>query len=141
MMDLAPYTRWTLITGIAGEAWESAAEKVAREFGVPLSAVVIGPGREVTDLYYDWAKLREVEEAGALLVRPDKHIAWRSMGLPGGPGGRAACGHGRDPGKIVSVTTMKFEHVSLPQRVRFGTGGARENLAAEIEALARRGSW
>ena len=30
---------------------------------------------------------------------------------------------------------MKFEHVSLPQRVRFGTGGARENLAAEVEAL------
>ncbi len=30
---------------------------------------------------------------------------------------------------------MKFEHVSLPQRMRFATGGARENLAAEIEAL------
>ncbi|HWG26686.1 FAD-dependent monooxygenase [Actinospica sp.] len=88
MMDLAPYTRWTLITGIAGEAWESAAEKVAREFGVPLSAVVIGPGRAVTDLYYDWAKLREVEEGGALLVRPDKHIAWRcATGLPEDPEG------------------------------------------------------
>jgi 2,4-dichlorophenol 6-monooxygenase len=94
MMDLAPYTRWTLITGIAGDAWEAAAEKVAREFGLPLSAVVIGPGREVTDLYYDWAKLREVEEEGALLVRPDKHIAWRSMGLPEDPEGalRAALG-------------------------------------------------
>jgi 2,4-dichlorophenol 6-monooxygenase len=94
MMDLAPYSRWTLITGIAGEAWEAAAEKVAREFGLPLSAVVIGPGREVTDLYYDWAKLREVEEAGAVLVRPDKHIAWRSMGLPEDPEGalRAALG-------------------------------------------------
>ncbi|HWG26687.1 MAG TPA: maleylacetate reductase [Actinospica sp.] len=33
------------------------------------------------------------------------------------------------------VSMMKFEHVSLPQRVRFGTGGARENLAAEIEAF------
>ena len=94
MMDLAPYSRWTLITGIAGEAWEAAAEKVAREFGLPLCAVVIGPGREVTDLYYDWAKLREVEEAGAVLVRPDKHIAWRSMGLPEDPEGalRAALG-------------------------------------------------
>ena len=94
MMDLAPYSRWTLITGIAGEAWEAAAEKVAREFGLPLSAVVIGPGRKVTDLYYDWAKLREVEEAGAVLVRPDKHIAWRSMGLPEDPEGalRAALG-------------------------------------------------
>lgn len=85
MLDLAPYTRFTLITGIAGEAWENAAEKVGQDLGVPLRAVVIGPGREVTDLYYDWAKLREIEESGALLVRPDKHIAWRAMTLPDDP--------------------------------------------------------
>ena len=85
MMDLAPYDRFTLITGIAGEAWAAAADKVAHELGVPLSAVVIGPGREVTDLYYDWARVREVGEAGALLVRPDKHIAWRCDSLPADP--------------------------------------------------------
>jgi 2,4-dichlorophenol 6-monooxygenase len=85
MMDLAPYTRWTLLTGVAGEAWVSAADKVAEELGVPLATVVIGPGREVTDLYYDWAKQREVEESGAILVRPDKHIAWRTMTLPDEP--------------------------------------------------------
>jgi len=85
MMDLAPYTRFTLFTGIAGEAWQDAADKVAHELGVPLETVVIGPGRPVTDLYYDWAKLREVEESGALLVRPDKHIGWRTMSLPDDP--------------------------------------------------------
>ena len=85
MMDLAPYTQWTLITGVLGEDWVGAAEKVAAEFGIPLETVVIGPGRDVTDLYYDWAKLREVEESGALLVRPDKHIGWRSMSLPSDP--------------------------------------------------------
>ncbi|MEV5779617.1 FAD-dependent oxidoreductase [Streptomyces sp. NPDC048448] len=88
LMDLAPYTRWTLFTGIAGEAWAQAGEKIAQELGVPLETVVIGPGREVTDLYYDWAKLREVEESGVLLVRPDKHIAWRAMTLPEDPEGR-----------------------------------------------------
>ena len=82
VMDLAPYDRFTLITGIAGEDWADAAARVAHELGVPLEAVVIGPGREVTDLYYDWSRLREVEEGGALLVRPDKHIAWRSVSLP-----------------------------------------------------------
>ncbi len=35
----------------------------------------------------------------------------------------------------MSVGAMKFEHVSLPQRARFAAGGARENPAAEIEAL------
>ncbi|WP_017934441.1 FAD-dependent oxidoreductase [Nocardioides sp. Iso805N] len=85
LMDLAPYSRWTLFTGVAGEAWAAAAAKVSAELGLPLQTVVIGPGHEVTDLYYDWAKLREVEESGALLVRPDKHVAWRSMSLPDDP--------------------------------------------------------
>ncbi|MBY4569689.1 phenol 2-monooxygenase [Gordonia sihwensis] len=85
MLDLAPYDRWTLVTGVAGSPWTQAADAVARELGVPLEAVVIGPGRDVTDLYYDWAKLREVSESGALLVRPDKHIAWRSNHLPDDP--------------------------------------------------------
>lgn len=84
-LDLAPFTRFTLITGIAGEAWAGAAGKVAHDLGVPLEAVVIGPGREVTDIYYDWARIREVAEEGAILVRPDKHIGWRSMSLPENP--------------------------------------------------------
>jgi 2,4-dichlorophenol 6-monooxygenase len=84
-LDLAPFTRFTLITGIAGEAWAGAAGKVADALGIPLETVVIGPGREVTDIYYDWARIREVGEEGAILVRPDKHIGWRSMGLPEDP--------------------------------------------------------
>jgi 2,4-dichlorophenol 6-monooxygenase len=86
-MDIAPYTQFTLITGIAGEDWVDAAEKVSAELGVPLAAVVIGPGRPITDLYYDWAKVREVEESGALLIRPDKHVAWRATTLPDDPQG------------------------------------------------------
>jgi 2,4-dichlorophenol 6-monooxygenase len=77
-LDLCPSSQFTLITGISGEAWAKAAEKVAAEMGIPLKAVVIGPGREVTDLYFDWERMREVEEDGVILVRPDKIIAWRS---------------------------------------------------------------
>ena len=84
-LDLAPVTRFTLITGIAGEAWVSAAEKAGHDLGVPLAAVMIGPGREITDLYLDWTRLREVAEDGAMLVRPDKHVGWRSMTLPADP--------------------------------------------------------
>ena len=84
-LDLAPYDTFTLITGIAGEAWAEAAEKVSRELNVPIKTVIIGPGREVTDIYYDWARVREIDEDGALLVRPDKFIGWRSMSLPDGP--------------------------------------------------------
>jgi 2,4-dichlorophenol 6-monooxygenase len=84
-LDLAPVTGFTLITGITGEAWVAAAEKAGRDLGVALGAVVIGPGREITDIYLDWTRLREVEEDGAILVRPDKHVGWRSMSLPADP--------------------------------------------------------
>src|SRR3546814_6222099 len=50
MLDLAPYTRFTLFTGIAGEAWEDAARKVSADLGVEVETVVIGPGREITHL-------------------------------------------------------------------------------------------
>ncbi|MBD3142061.1 hypothetical protein [Microbispora bryophytorum] len=55
--------------------------------GMPLETVVVGPGHEVTDLYYDRAKLRETEEPGVLLVRPDGHIARCAMSLPDDPAG------------------------------------------------------
>jgi 2,4-dichlorophenol 6-monooxygenase len=84
-LDLAPYARFTLITGIAGQAWATAADTVADDLGIELRTVIIGPGREVTDLYDDWARIREVDEDGALLIRPDKHIGWRSVRLPADP--------------------------------------------------------
>jgi 2,4-dichlorophenol 6-monooxygenase len=84
-LDLAPYGTFTLITGIAGEPWAAAAAKVGDDLGIPLNTVIIGPGRQVTDIYYDWARLREVDEDGVLLVRPDKFIGWRSMSLPADP--------------------------------------------------------
>ncbi len=76
-LDLAPLTRFTLFTGITGEGWASAVDDVSARLGVPMGAVIIGPGRDADDLYFDWSHLREVAEDGAILVRPDKHIAWR----------------------------------------------------------------
>ena len=78
-LDLAPSRQFTLFTGIAGAAWAEAAPRVAERLGIELVAHVIGPGQEFTDLYFDWARLREIDEDGVLLVRPDKIIAWRSM--------------------------------------------------------------
>jgi 2,4-dichlorophenol 6-monooxygenase len=46
---------------------------------------VIGPGREYTDLYDDWARLREVAEDGCVLVRPDAHVAWRAAMIANDP--------------------------------------------------------
>ena len=79
--DIAKGTQFTLFTGITGQAWADAAGEVAAQLGIDLVAVVIGEGQEVQDLYGDWLHQREVEEDGVILVRPDKHIGWRSHRL------------------------------------------------------------
>ena len=83
--DLAPVTQFTLLTGITGSNWADAAARVGHRLGITLETVIIGPGQAVTDLYFDWARLREVAEDGAVLVRPDKHVGWRAHRLAEDP--------------------------------------------------------
>ncbi|MCH1867283.1 FAD-dependent monooxygenase [Nocardioides sp. CFH 31398] len=83
--DVAGHGRFTLLTGITGRAWSDAAARVAERLGVDVRAVVVGPGADVTDLYEDWSRLREVDEDGCVLVRPDNHVAWRSRELTDDP--------------------------------------------------------
>ncbi|QJY47458.1 FAD-dependent monooxygenase [Pseudonocardia broussonetiae] len=72
-LDVTGKGRMSLVTGLSGGSWVRAAAKLDLPF---LRTVVIGaPGAE--DAYRDWARLREVHEAGALLVRPDGYVAWR----------------------------------------------------------------
>ncbi|RIK09272.1 MAG: phenol 2-monooxygenase [Acidobacteria bacterium] len=83
--DLAQYTQFTLLTGKTGRAWAGAAAKVSEELGVDVVPIVIGAGELVQDLYFDWGRLREVAEDGAVLVRPDTHIGWRAHRMTDDP--------------------------------------------------------
>ncbi len=78
-LDLVGKGHFTLLTGIGGEAWKAAAEEISMRTGVNIICFVIGPGREVLDLYDDWARLREIDESGCVLVRPDGHVGWRQQ--------------------------------------------------------------
>ncbi len=80
-LDLAGNRRFTLLTGIGGDAWKAAAEEISARTGVEISCFIIGPGREVLDTYDDWARLREVDESGCILVRPDTHVGWRRQAV------------------------------------------------------------
>ena len=75
-LDLVGHGSWTLITGIAGLTWVAAAEKCAAEFGVPLPVVRIGAD-DARDAYGEWRRVGELDEEGALLVRPDGYVAFR----------------------------------------------------------------
>lgn len=112
-LDLCGPGRLTLLTGIGGQPWCDAATAVAADLGVDIAAHVIGPGADHQDATGDWARLREIEENGALLVRPDRHIAWRRAGLAA------------DPATVLrdAVTALLDRTVTVPAPAGVGVGG------------------
>lgn len=72
-LDVIGKGQFSVVTGLAGTAWAEAVERVSLPF---LKAVMIGKP-DMQDLYCDWQRVREIDEGGALLVRPDGHVAWR----------------------------------------------------------------
>ena len=69
---------FVLLTATAGRAWSAA----ARDLG--LGAFAIGDGG-LTDPDGQWATAYDLEDAGAVLVRPDGYVGWRSRGMTADP--------------------------------------------------------
>lgn len=84
-LDLVGKGEFTLLTGTGGQAWTDAAKALSAEMGLPIRVSRIGRGQPVDDAYGDWARRGEIGEDGALLVRPDRHVAWRSTGTSADP--------------------------------------------------------
>lgn len=76
-IDLAGRGAYTIYTGIGGEAWKLAATKVSHELGVTINSYSIGFRQDYEDVYFDWARIRGVEETGCVLSRPDRFVSWR----------------------------------------------------------------
>jgi 2,4-dichlorophenol 6-monooxygenase len=78
--DLVAPGRFLLIAGEEGEAWCEAAGELAADAGIPLDAVRIGHlDGDLYDPRLAWTRRRGIGRDGAILVRPDRHIAWRSI--------------------------------------------------------------
>jgi 2,4-dichlorophenol 6-monooxygenase len=72
---------FALIAGEDGHAWVEAATAVAQRLGIPLRAARVGHGAvDYVDMRMAWTKQREISREGAVLVRPDGYIAYRSSG-------------------------------------------------------------
>lgn len=84
-LDLCGKGRFTLFTGIGGEAWEAAAAEVGAETGLDIRVHVIGPRRKIVDHSGDWARARDIRDSGCILVRPDQHVAWRAEAMSDQP--------------------------------------------------------
>lgn len=74
-LDATGHGKFSLVTGLAGQAWVRAAEKLNLPW---LRTVIVGSGK-TQDPYFAWQRIREIHEAGVLLVRPDGYISWRQI--------------------------------------------------------------
>lgn len=84
-IDLAGKGGFTILTGIGGELWKEAAIQVSEVLGVPVKAYSIGFRQDWEDVYFEWENVREIEEDGCILVRPDRFIAWRASRMLADP--------------------------------------------------------
>jgi putative polyketide hydroxylase len=66
-----------LLTGAGGEAWQRAAHAAAPAWP-PLVACTVGTDTEVSDPDGKWQLAYGIDADGAVLVRPDGYVAWRS---------------------------------------------------------------
>ncbi len=73
-LDLVEPGRFLLVTSSA--AWAGATLAV----DLPITTVLVG--REVLDPTGGWSAVSGIGEEGALLVRPDQHVAWRTTEAP-----------------------------------------------------------
>ena len=92
---------------------------------------MIGPGREVTDVYWRWAV---VGAGGAVPVRPDRYEAWRAQSVPADFAAMLIDG----PGRIIDVGWVdRCNSTTLPEPSGslFGAGLAATNLTAGLSRL------
>ena len=79
-LDLLPYDRFTLLTGANRAPWAGALGRVT---GLPIQ--LVSEGTDFVDRHAHWAGVSQIGADGALLVRPDQHVAWRAQTLPTDP--------------------------------------------------------
>jgi len=72
-------SRFVLLAGPSGEAWCAAARAAASADEVALDALTLGAG-PIDDSEGRWLDVWQIDPDGAVLVRPDGQVAWRSRG-------------------------------------------------------------
>jgi len=81
LKDLVVPGRFLLIAGEDGQDWCAAAATVVAANDLPVDAVRIGHiDGDLFDTRLAWAQFRGITTAGAVLVRPDRVVCWRSAG-------------------------------------------------------------
>ncbi|MEM7139974.1 MAG: FAD-dependent monooxygenase [Actinomycetota bacterium] len=84
-LDLIEPGTFTLLTATPSARWDAC---VDAGVGVPLRVLAIG--RDVIDADGAWTTTVGLDADGAVLVRPDQHVGWRSRSMPDEPAAAVA---------------------------------------------------
>jgi 2,4-dichlorophenol 6-monooxygenase len=110
--DLVAPGRFLLIAGEDGHAWVEAARAVAADTGLPLDAIRLGHlDGDVLDPQCTWARHRETGADGAVLVRPDRFVAWRGPGAAAEPARELTAALGEVLGRPLHAKASGPPHV------------------------------
>ena len=77
-IDLVAGGACHLLTGPGGGSWSALCAQLTQRTGLDIKVTEIGPGCTFGDPYGEWQRIRGTSDSGAVLVRPDGHIAWRA---------------------------------------------------------------
>jgi len=78
-IDVAGHGQFHLLTGPGGDAWRTACMEIEASIGLKIQVSSIGPGQDYADPYRQWRAVCGVSDQGCVLVRPDRHVAWRAI--------------------------------------------------------------
>ncbi|KAK5444178.1 hypothetical protein LTS15_010531 [Exophiala xenobiotica] len=68
-----------VITDDSGDQWIKAAQEAAKAHGIKVHTASIGQNSQYVDRDDNWAADRGINPGGAILVRPDNFVSWRSI--------------------------------------------------------------
>lgn len=113
-LDLAqPDALVLLVSHQQQSIWQPAVAALAKYYAFPLHLIAIADQEDsegsLLDCMGAWAACREVDATGAVLVRPDGHVAWRVLSAPTDP-----------EATLASVYFQLVGHWALPDQVERG---------------------
>jgi putative polyketide hydroxylase len=76
---------FVLLIGSEGEPWENAANELAEKLPFPLIGYRVASDGDLIDPDNTWHAIYHITTTGAVLVRPDGHVAWRSTSMVENP--------------------------------------------------------
>ncbi|MGZ8801508.1 MAG: FAD-dependent monooxygenase [Mycobacterium sp.] len=86
LQNLTHGGKFVVIAGEGGAAWVDATRKIAESTGIHIEAVTVGADNaDLADTRFAWLRKRQITRDGAVLVRPDRFIGFRSVGAVDDP--------------------------------------------------------